>query len=84
MRKGRTYAVFASNGTMITRNYSQAVFCRDHYFFSPCMIKKFDIEARAEEAAIDHLWDIAPLDRAIPEHLTMGQVYTGSKLPRNE
>lgn len=83
MKKGTIYVVFGSNAVMLTRSYDQAIFCRNKYFLSPCIIRKYDVHAQAEDAAIDHLWSIAPVYKAIPNNLKMGKVYAVSKLNNN-
>ena len=39
--------------------------------------------AEATAEATDHLWEIAPLNRAIPEFLKPGKIYFANKLPLN-
>ena len=80
----KTYVVFGRNAVMIARNYEHAVKCRDTYFMPPKMIKGFYSLEEANEAATDHLWDIAPLDRYIPELLEVNKIYVARKLPKNE
>lgn len=81
MRKGKVYVVYGSNAVMLSRDWDQAVFCRDRYFLSPCVIKKYDCLTQAEEEAIDHLWEITPYGKMIPERLDVGKVYAARKLP---
>lgn len=80
----KIYVVFAANGVMIHRDYKRACYCRDHYFKSPHVVRKYSTVAEANKAATDHLWDIAPLDRCIPEVLEINKLYYANKLPRND
>ena len=64
----RIYAVFGDNAVMI--EYA-------HY------TKAFGSIAEATAEATDHLWEIAPLNRAIPEFLKPGKIYFANKLPLN-
>ncbi len=77
------YVVYGSNAVMIANDYSRALYCRSSYFRPPHNIKKFYSLEDANEAATDHLWDIAPLDRIIPDKLVINRVYSIWKLPRN-
>lgn len=81
MKTKKFYAILAANGAMVTNDYDRAQFCCSTYYRKPSRIKKFDTEAEANEAATDHLWEVAPLDKAIPEQLVLNKVYTGRNLP---
>lgn len=77
------YAVLAGEGVVLTANYSNAVYYRDHAFRQSRTIRKFSSLEDAMDAALDHLWDVAPLDRHIPEHLNPHQVYYAHTFPYN-
>lgn len=77
------YAVLARNGVLLHPSYTRACYCRDHYFKPPHCIKKFRTVDEAEDAAMDHLWEIAPLDRAIPERLDVDKLYYVMQFPKN-
>jgi len=83
MRQFKIYAILAADGIMLHYRYDRAVYCRDHFFRSPCIIRKFDSLQDATEAAIDHLWSIAPLDREIPKTIEVNKFYHVCKLPKN-
>ena len=72
----RIYAVFGDNAVMIEYSYEHARYCLHKYFRGAHYT-----EATAE--ATDHLWEIAPLNRAIPEFLKPGKIYFANKLPLN-
>ncbi len=80
----KTYVVFGANAVMLADNYERALLCCNRYFRSPRYIKGFYSREEANEAATDHLWDIAPLDRFIPEKLALNKVYSAWKLPKND
>ena len=81
MNKGHIYVVFGSNAVMITHRYSNAVYCRDKYFLSPCMIRKYETIVEAEDNAYDHLDSIAPIYKVLPEKFELDKIYAVSKLP---
>ncbi len=76
MKKGRYYAVLASNGAFVHPCYDRAVYCRDRYFRSPCCIKKFPNATEALEAAQEHLWEVLPECFEIPSVLEVNVFYT--------
>lgn len=82
MRQFKIYAILAADGIMLHPRYDRAIYCRDHFFRSPCTIYKFDSLQEATEAAIDHLWSIAPLDRKIPTSIEVDKFYHVYKLKR--
>ena len=73
----RIYAVFGDNAVMIEYSYEHARYCLHNY------TKAFGSIAEATAEATDHLWEIAPLNRAIPEFLKPGKIYFANKLPLN-
>lgn len=79
----KIYVAFGENAVMVERSYSYAVSCVEKYFRGRRYIKAFHSKGEAVDAATDHLWDIAPLDRAIPEDLELGKIYFVSKLEKN-
>lgn len=80
-QKKKFYVVFAASGTMVADSYDRAVYCRDKYFRPPYYVKGFPAFEDANEAATDHLSDIAALDREIPAVLELNRVYASRKLP---
>lgn len=80
MRVPKYYVLLAADGVFIHTNYERTVICKNRYFRSPYFIKKFE---SLEEAAIDHLWDVADFDREIPEHLVVDSFHYIRKLPHN-
>lgn len=82
MRQFKIYAILAADGVMLHYRYDRAVYCRDHFFRSPCIIKKYSTTYDAIVAAIDHLRSIAPLDCKIPTSVEVDKFYHVSKLPK--
>lgn len=83
MRQFKIYAILAANGIMLHPDYERAIYCRDHFFRSPCVIKKYSSIHDATVAAIDHLRSIAPPDRKIPVTIEINKFYHVSKLPKD-
>ena len=79
----RIYAVFGDNAVMIEYSYEHARYCLHKYFRGAHYTKAFGSIAEATAEATDHLWEIAPLNRAIPEFLKPGKIYFANKLPLN-
>lgn len=78
------YFIFTS---IISINNSNDIGVRDNclhkYFRGAHYTKAFGSIAEATAEATDHLWEIAPLNRAIPEFLKPGKIYFANKLPLN-
>lgn len=64
-------------------SYEHARYCLHKYFRGAHYTKAFGSIAEATAEATDHLWEIAPLNRAIPEFLKPGKIYFANKLPLN-
>lgn len=79
----RIYAVFGDNAVMVEYSYNHARYCLHKYFRGHRYTKAFDSVDEAVFEATDHLWGIAPLNRAIPDFLEPGKIYFASKLPVN-
>ena len=82
MKKGHYYAVLASNGVFVHPNYDRAAYCRDRYFRSPCVIKKFPNAVEALAAAQEHLWEVIPEHFEIPPVLEVNVFYTAKSLSK--
>lgn len=78
------YVVLAANGAFIHPRYDRAVHCRDNCFRGPKVIRKFGSIREAQEAAIDHLWEVVPVDRHIPDRLEVDTLYYAYKFPYND
>lgn len=83
MGKYQYYVVFAANGVFIHSDPKTAVRCRDKYFRSPKIYRGYNSLREAEIEALDHLWDITPLDRELPDHLEIDKLYYPHRFPKN-
>lgn len=79
----RIYAVFGDNAVMIEYSYEHARYCLHKYFRGAHTQSLQAALPRQQPKQPDHLWEIAPLNRAIPEFLKPGKIYFANKLPLN-